>query len=93
MFDDPYTPTKPRFGYQVVSDVPMPAVHVRQKYPFPFMEVGESFTVPADDPASHRYPYGSCAVVTSACHYGRNHNMKFRSRRNKDNSVTIWRSK
>lgn len=92
MFDYDNTCTKPRFGYQVVSNVPMPAVYSRQKYPFPFMEVGNSFTVPADDPAARRSPYGSCSVVSSAAHYGRNHNMKFRSRRNADNSVTIWRS-
>lgn len=91
MFDD-YPVTEPKFRYALVNNKPIPAADTRQKYPFPYMEVGHSFTVPADDPAAKRNGNGGCSVTSSAHGWARRHAQSFRSRRNADDSVTIWRT-
>lgn len=93
MFDlEDNTTQKPRFAYTLRSDIPVPAVNTRQKYPFPFMEIGHSFIVPADDPASHRRSGGSCSAASSAYGYGRRHKRKFITRRLPDDGLLVQRA-
>lgn len=73
------------------ATVPSREYAVKCKYPFPQMKVGQAFTVPADDYAAERYDNGGCAIMSAAHGYGLRHDMKFSTRRNTDDSITVYR--
>ncbi len=62
----------------------------KQKYPFPNMDVGDSFFVPGGATCGVR----KNRVYAAATAYGRTHNMRFSGRMAKENGVEgvrIWR--
>ncbi len=76
--------------YEIKNNVPIPSRH-GLKYPFAEMDVGDSFTVPADDPAAAVFKSGSSRVASGAHAWGNGNGAKFATRTNEDKSVTVWR--
>ena len=66
--------------YQIEKDVPMPR---RGKYPFSEMEIGDSFSVPAED---------RLRLASSASRASARLGCKFVTRKQKDGSVRCWRT-
>lgn len=73
------------------AKVPTKRNTVKSKYPFAQMRPGTAFTVPGDHYAAERNWSGGCAIVSAAYNWQRKHGGKFQSRRNPDDSVTIYR--
>jgi hypothetical protein len=75
------------------ATVPAARNHVKSKYPFPSMSPGQAFKVPSNDPAAKRNSSGGCAIVSAAHNYQRRHGGKYATRRNTDDSVTVYKIK
>ncbi len=75
------------------ATVPAARSHTKSKYPFPDMKPGQAFTVPAKDPAALRTRNGSCRIVSAAHNYQRRHGGQYATRRNTDDSVTVYKIK
>ena len=73
------------------AEVPSKEYTVRSKYPFPQMKPGHAFTVPADHSAAKRNWSGGCRIVCAAHGYASKQGVKFVTRRNTDDSVTVYR--
>ena len=71
--------------------VPSREYTVKTKYPFPQMAPGQAFTVPADHHAAERNSSGGCSIASSAHSWGYRNGSKFATRRNTDDSVTVYR--
>lgn len=74
------------------AEVPSKEYTVRSKYPFPQMKPGSAFTVPADHPAAQRNRTRGCNIASAAHGYARRHGGKYVTRRNTDDSVTVYRT-
>lgn len=80
--------------FQIKKDLPLPAVDVRTKYPFPQMEVGDYFDVPPDHPAATpNESNGSARVQSSAHSWGRRFDRKFFTKKLSDGTIRIQRLK
>ena len=75
------------------AEVPSREYTVKTKYPFPQMKPGHAFTVPADHPAAVRNDSGGCSIASSAYGWGNRNGSTFATRRNTDDSVTVYRVK
>ena len=75
------------------ATIPSKRNTIKSKYPFPQMKPGMAFTVPADHEAAERNYHGGCNIVSAASNFQRRHGGKYQSRRNTDDSVTIYRIK
>jgi hypothetical protein len=79
--------------FKIKKGLPLPALDIRTKYPFPQMEVKDYFDVPADDPAATRNSNGNARVQSSAHSWGRRFDRKFHTSRLADGTVRIQRIK
>ena len=61
------------------------------KYPFADMKPVQAFTVPANHPAAEQNAYGGCSIASSAYSWGRRNDAVFSTRRNTDDSITVYR--
>ncbi len=75
------------------AKVPSRAYTVKSKYPFPQMKPGTAFTVPADHEAAERNLHGGCNIQSAASNWQRRHGGKYQTRRNTDDSITVYRIK
>lgn len=75
------------------AEVPAARNHVKTKYPFPNMVPGQAFKVPGNDPNAKRNTSGGCKIISAAYNYQRRHGGKYATRRNPDDSVTVYRMK
>jgi hypothetical protein len=75
------------------ATVPAARNHVKSKYPFPSMSPGQAFKVPGNDPAAQRNSSGGCAIISAAYNYQRRHGGKYATRRNTDDSITVYKIK
>ena len=73
------------------AKVPSRTHTVRSKYPFPQMKPGHAFNVPADDWNAKRNSSGGCTIASAAHGYSTRHGGKFVTRRNTDDSITVYR--
>ena len=73
------------------AEVPAREYHTRTVYPFPQMKPGQAFNVPADHPAARRNYSGGCTIASAAHSWGHKHGEKYATRRNTDDSVTVYR--
>lgn len=69
-------------SYAIEKGVPPPEQISKAKYPFPEMEVGDSFVAPQSDIDKVRFAAGQMA---------RRKGMKFATRRMDDGTYRIWR--
>jgi len=69
---------------QIDKEIPIPEIHkTRLIYPFHMMNIGDSFSVPADKAASMR----NCII-----HYQKKNKAKFLTRLNRNGTqVRVWR--
>ena len=69
---------------EIEKSIPIPRAHAtRKEYPFPQMEIGDSFVVPID----------RRVAVGVACHsYKKKHGKQFTTRKTEDGKfVRVWR--
>lgn len=81
--------------FKIEKDIPIPAMTrpgATPKYPFRQMEVGDSFSVPADADGfyTNRNGYRAHRVQTCMGHY-RKDGLRFCSRMPPDGSCRVWR--
>jgi hypothetical protein len=72
------------------AEVPTKAHTVKSKYPFAQMTSGTAFTVPGEHYAAKRNYSGGCAAVSAAYNFQNRYGGRFQSRRNTDDSITIY---
>ena len=71
------------YPYRIEKGLPVPPQGTKgRKYPFPEMEVGDSFTAPKSD---------LCSVKSASCQYGRRKGWKFSTRVSGSDEVRCWR--
>jgi len=79
-------------GMTIRRDIPLPtASGNRQAYPFPAMKVGDCLVLEPGTRGTALNGSGSCNSVASAHRYAQRHNLTFRSKRDADGTVKIWR--
>ena len=69
-------------AFVIEKNVPFTGLVRFTRYPFPEMEVGDSFECPASEAKRAR---------AAAIGYGARHNMKFSARKQADGSYRLWR--
>jgi hypothetical protein len=78
----------------IEKNVPAPSQQTGRprKYPFPSMEVGDSFAIPLQGIMTPRGDKATAQVTSAAVFYARMHGMKFSIRTdNENNVVRCWR--
>tara|TARA_B100000925_G_C21594953_1_gene297930 strand:- start:159 stop:404 length:246 start_codon:yes stop_codon:yes gene_type:complete len=75
------------------ATVPAARNHVKCKYPFPDMKPGQAFNVPGNDPAAKRNSSGGSAILSAVYSWQRRNGGKFATRRNTDDSISVYRVK
>lgn len=74
--------------YLIEKNIPI-SQHGRAKYPLAGMEIGDSFLVPASAIASQK---NHNAVRRAASVWGSRHGRTFRSHKQPDGSIRVWRT-
>jgi|TARA_B110000503_G_scaffold94862_1_gene142826 hypothetical protein len=73
------------------AELPTKRNTIKSKYPFPQMKPGTAFTVPGGHYSAQRNLWGGCAIVSAMSGWQTRHGGKWQSRRNTDDSITIYR--
>lgn len=69
--------------YEIEKNVPHVKINGRTKYPFVNMEVGDSFSLSAEDKPK---------LMSASVSYGRANNKKFSTLKQADGSYRFWRT-
>lgn len=69
--------------YEIEKNVPRVKISGRTKYPFVNMEVGDSFSMTAEDKPK---------IMSASTSYGRANNKKFSTLKQPDGSYRCWRT-
>ena len=82
--------------FKIEKNIPLPpraGDGAPPKYPFLEMEVGDSFVIPADDPAFRTRQGGGRVHPAQNCFaYYAKRGLKFASRSQPDGSMRVWRT-
>lgn len=72
------------------AEVPAARNHTKSKYGIHNLRAGQAFTVEADHDAALRNAYGGTKIQSAVSNWQRRHGGKYVTRRNTDDSITVY---